>query len=102
GAAAGVASRAAATPAAKPRSAAAKPRNAAAVPRPSARLRIDLDGDKDGSMRMPAGRRCPDVGFDRESPGRARGEGHLRDRARFELLLDVVAVKVHAQRLVRA
>ena len=53
-------------------------------------------------MRMPAGRRSPDVGFDRESPGRARREGHLRDRARFELLLDVVAVKVHAQRLVRA
>jgi hypothetical protein len=40
--------------------------------------------------------------LDRESSGRARGEGHLRDRARLKRLLDVVAVKVHGQRLVRA
>src|SRR5256886_13043029 len=50
----------------------------AALRRLPLRLRIDLDGDKDVPMRMPAGRRSPDVGLDRESSGRARGEGHLR------------------------
>src|SRR5262245_36972563 len=29
-------------------------------------------------MRMAAARRCPDVGLDRETAGRPRGEGHLR------------------------
>jgi hypothetical protein len=42
------------------------------------------------------------VGCDREAPGRTRAERHGRGLARFEPLLDVIAVQVNDQFVIRS
>jgi hypothetical protein len=77
--------------------AAASTGNFATVTRGEPRLRIDLDRDKDVPVRVATGGVLGQVRFDREPSRGAGGKRHLVDRARRDLLLDVIAVEMNGR-----